>query len=63
MTLMVVLARTFAAFVFLFCMVRLIGKQQLSQITFLTLYLALRLGGRQGWLFSFGRGSPFSQPT
>ncbi|MBT9133793.1 MAG: hypothetical protein DDT37_01352 [Firmicutes bacterium] len=43
-TLLVVLARTFAAFVFLFGMVRLIGKQQLSQMTFFDFISGITLG-------------------
>jgi len=44
MTLVLVLARTFAAFVLLFIMVRLIGKQQLSQITFFDFISGITLG-------------------
>ncbi len=44
MTLVVVLARTFAAFVLLLGMVRLIGKQQLSQMTFFDFIAGITIG-------------------
>jgi len=44
MTLVAVLLRTFAAFLFLFLMVRFVGKQQLSQMTFFDFISGITIG-------------------
>lgn len=44
MTLVAVLLRTFAAFLFLLLMVRFVGKQQLSQMTFFDFISGITIG-------------------